>query len=215
MSVELLRDYYPPPAGAYPFPDINHHWATIEACIGFRFPSDYKEFCTLYGERHEVAGWIRPSYPLGKGWENAPSDLATYVTVNLASSASFMISHTDAAWEAWIQDVAESLFILRVNIDAAQERGESDYCPYRLWPEKGGLFPWGRGDQGRPFSWLMDGDNPDRWPVVYAEPEWTEFYPTSMTGLLTAMFMQNYGDDEILALPSPQLDATINLNDLW
>ncbi|HYQ62613.1 SMI1/KNR4 family protein [Actinophytocola sp.] len=53
----------------------------------------------------------------------------------------------------------------------AWRTGESDRFPLPIFPEPGGLLPWGRSKQGDLFFWLTDGENPEDWPVVAAERE--------------------------------------------
>jgi hypothetical protein len=56
--------------------------------------------------------------------------------------------------------------------------------PVRLWPDRPGLLPWGRGDSGQAVLWWVDGP-PERWPVVLADPsDGLRTYDTDMTGLL-------------------------------
>jgi hypothetical protein len=44
-----------------------------------------------------------------------------------------------------------------------RESGEP--CPYPLYPEPGGLLPFGKSDNGDALYWLTAGA-PERWPVV-------------------------------------------------
>jgi hypothetical protein len=41
--------------------------------------------------------------------------------------------------------------------------------PYPVWPEPGGVFPWGSDQNGNYYLWLTDGP-PDLWQVVTNEP---------------------------------------------
>ena len=50
--------------------------------------------------------------------------------------------------------------------------------PYPIFPEPGGLLPWGVSHRAGLFFWLTEGDDPGNWPVVIAEPEfehWTRY----------------------------------------
>ncbi|MVO87785.1 hypothetical protein GPA10_24255 [Streptomyces sp. p1417] len=61
------------------------------------------------------------------------------------------------------------------------EDGETDpfYEPHHLYiPGKGGLIPWGSGDTGDSFFWLVEeGAAPDDWPILgrVAEAETTDW----------------------------------------
>lgn len=50
-------------------------------------------------------------------------------------------------------------------------KSEPDRFPLPIFPEPGGLLPWGRSTQADLFFWLTDGDDPRDWPVVVAERE--------------------------------------------
>ncbi|WP_409186006.1 SMI1/KNR4 family protein [Amycolatopsis sp. VS8301801F10] len=48
---------------------------------------------------------------------------------------------------------------------------------YRLFPEKGGLLPWGGDGEGGMFFWLTDSEDPNQWRVArYGQSmdEWRE-----------------------------------------
>ena len=54
---------------------------------------------------------------------------------------------------------------------------------YRLFPEPGGLLPWGQDQQGGIFCWLTEPADPDRWRVAYYSRDgndWQE-HPGPMT----------------------------------
>ncbi|SMD25230.1 hypothetical protein [Lentzea albidocapillata] len=41
--------------------------------------------------------------------------------------------------------------------------------PHPIFPEPGGLLPWGVSHRADLFFWLTDGDDPNKWPVVLAD----------------------------------------------
>lgn len=41
--------------------------------------------------------------------------------------------------------------------------------PFAIFPEPGGLLPWGTSRSGDLFFWLTESDDPDTWPVVAAD----------------------------------------------
>jgi hypothetical protein len=47
--------------------------------------------------------------------------------------------------------------------------------PYPLFPEPGGLLPWGWGPRVEPLYWLTNATDPDSWPVVVADYDCTEW----------------------------------------
>jgi hypothetical protein len=73
-------------------------------------------------------------------------------------------------------------------IDAYKKRKEKwgeEQCPYPLYPEPGGLFCWGRTENGDTLLWKTAGDA-DSWSVVVNEGRTTRFeeFPVSMTVFL-------------------------------
>jgi hypothetical protein len=75
-----------------------------------------------------------------------------------------------------------------------QVRDEGERIPYPLFPEDGGILPWGRTDNGDVCYWLRRGSDPDRWIVAVNEsrgPDWDEF-EGSMTEFLVAVLARRY-----------------------
>jgi hypothetical protein len=57
---------------------------------------------------------------------------------------------------------------------------------YKLFPQKGGLFPWGRTGNGDYLNWHAIG-NPEKWDVVVwdsGEAEFKEFRGKNFSGFL-------------------------------
>jgi hypothetical protein len=48
--------------------------------------------------------------------------------------------------------------------------------PYPIFPEEGGLLPWGFGPRGELFFWLTQDDDPDRWPVLWADTYYNDWF---------------------------------------
>lgn len=47
--------------------------------------------------------------------------------------------------------------------------------PYPIYPEPGGLLPWGHSPRREPFFWITASDDPDTWTVAYADDYFTEW----------------------------------------
>lgn len=64
--------------------------------------------------------------------------------------------------------------------------GESTF-PYPVYPEPGGVLPWGETDDGDQLFWITSGE-PDTWRVLINEVRSTVFehFAYSMTGFLAA-----------------------------
>lgn len=84
----------------------------------------------------------------------------------------------------WVLNPASSnqhLHLLREGepiLSALRElRQAGEQCPYPLYPEIGGLFPFGKTDNGDALFWLQVGE-PNQWPVVVnaaRDPEYQKF----------------------------------------
>lgn len=60
-------------------------------------------------------------------------------------------------------------------------------CPYPIFPEPGGILPWGESNEGQLYFWLIGAEDPDSWPVVWTDhydEEWQRFPGTMWEFLL-------------------------------
>jgi hypothetical protein len=69
-----------------------------------------------------------------------------------------------------IQQVPRRLGALR----ELKQQGGDRACPYPLFPESGGLLPWGITDNGDVLYWRTEG-RPDHWGTVVNESRGPEF----------------------------------------
>ncbi|MET9262033.1 SMI1/KNR4 family protein [Amycolatopsis sp. NPDC004079] len=70
---------------------------------------------------------------------------------------------------------------------------------YGLFPEPGGLLPWGTDGQGGTFCWITTSTDPDAWKIAYhsqGADEWRE-YPGPTTRLLYEI-LSNTGEENLL-----------------
>jgi hypothetical protein len=65
-------------------------------------------------------------------------------------------------------------------------QGPADMRPYPVHPKENGIVPWARTVEGDTFYWLPDDPDPDRWSVVFADCDFTEWhrYPGTATQFL-------------------------------
>jgi hypothetical protein len=56
-----------------------------------------------------------------------------------------------------------------------REAGYGTY-PYPIFPEPGGVLPWATGPRGEPICWLTEDDDPDRWPVILTDADFTRWH---------------------------------------
>lgn len=58
---------------------------------------------------------------------------------------------------------------------------EPERVPYPIFPEPGGVIPWGDTDENHEFFWLPRSENPDEWSVVFSTADferWGEYHGT-------------------------------------
>jgi hypothetical protein len=108
-------------------------WDEVEAVLGTRLPSDFKQLMT--------------KFPSGAFAERF------YVYSPVQSKA---------ALDEFRNDWRESLDWL------VELRDDESDIPYPIYPEPGGVIPWGLGDEHL-FYWETEGpnDDPDSWRVVF------------------------------------------------
>jgi hypothetical protein len=103
-----------------------------------------------------------------------------------------------------IQQLEEELVPLR---ELKQEFGNNT-CPYPIFPEEGGLFPWGRTDNGDVLFWKTSG-SPVSWIVIIHEARsnnyeefqlsMTSFYQAIVQGKINSKVIQT----ELINLDQP------------
>jgi hypothetical protein len=54
-------------------------------------------------------------------------------------------------------------------------RGELERFPMPIYPELGGLLPWGRSRRNDLFFWLTDSPDPDHWSIVVSDAEFSRW----------------------------------------
>lgn len=73
-----------------------------------------------------------------------------------------------AALAALTKEVRERLRLARAN----------EPVPYRLFPDRGGLFPWAEAGDGCTLFWRTDRGGPNDWTIAFCDAdfsEWEEF----------------------------------------
>jgi hypothetical protein len=75
--------------------------------------------------------------------------------------------------------------------------------PLRLFPEPGGLIPWGRGDEHE-YCWdTSAGESPDDWTVTFHFREESGAYPGNASSFLADVLTGRYTDDLLFYRPDP------------
>lgn len=67
--------------------------------------------------------------------------------------------------------------------------------PHPIYPEPGGLVPWGRGPLGGPLCWLTEEADPNAWPVVVVDEHYMawQVFPGGVCDFLTAVVEGRFG----------------------
>ncbi len=112
-------------------------FAAVESEIGLQLPSDYKKLVAAYGDGCWQGFW----YLLNPFSGNQHLNLLVQASREGASGYDIL------------------------SAERAIKKLETEY-PHRIWPEQGGIFPWGITDNGGRFFWLTAGST-DHWPTIY------------------------------------------------
>ncbi|MFD0558684.1 hypothetical protein FB566_4637 [Stackebrandtia endophytica] len=132
-------------------------WGEVEDALGVVLPTDYKawgsEYVSLHVDRFlAIDNFATPVYFERDFSETVASGLVSVRRSMERSGRMYLIDDQD-------QVVGEDLAALPV------------------YPEPGGLLMWGSSTYTGSFMWLMDGDDPDEWPIVVTnrDSEWWQF----------------------------------------
>ena len=152
---------------------LDRPWDVVEQQIGLPLPADYKAFIDLYG-----TGKVSSA----DGW----ADIWNFRDKSLfGRSVSEGLSGPESVAQFYRR---------RVNT--------TDWpCPFPIYPEPGGLLPFGSVVDVQHLNWLTTGP-PDRWDVVYFHfdgLEFTRLEGDSFSRCLLKMLRQEYSG---LARPS-------------
>lgn len=90
------------------------------------------------------------------------------------------------------RDNAELLAIF-----ADEDTGYLTDTTYRLFPEPGGLYPWGRNGAGGTFWWITDAPDPDDWRIAYNDYDNWHEHPGPMTKVVHELLVST-GVDHLL-----------------
>lgn len=74
--------------------------------------------------------------------------------------------------------------------DMRELRGLGHPIPYPIFPEPGGLLPWASGPRAEPFFWLTNSENPNSWPIVTTNhdfSQWRQFSGSACELLMEIM----------------------------
>ncbi|VTS07908.1 hypothetical protein [Tuwongella immobilis] len=133
-------------------------WSTVESRSGITFPVEFKKIVDSFG----LGEWGEWVILFGPGFFPPVYDIEIAPFEILDGEREFIKDLTSAE--------------LRIEF------------PYSLWPEKGGLFPFGVTVQSDRLYWKTDSD-PDKWPIVLqaSRDTMTEIYHMSTPEFLSRL----------------------------
>lgn len=163
------------------------------------------EISSRVDEIATLLGWQRPFIP-ERSWALVEQDLGTA----LPSDYKMLLTRfpggvfrrieidspvaNERAWANYKHALEELLQIL-----GDEDLEYLDKVDYALYPEPGGLLPWGSDGQGGTFCWITDSGDPDGWRITYHDQsadEWRE-HPGPVTQLLYEI-LTSRGKDNLL-----------------
>ena len=159
---------------------LDRSWAAVERGIGLPLPDDYKAFIDLYG-----TGQVSSA----RGWA---------VVWNFRDASLFGRSLSDALGGPG----SVARFYRR------QVNGADWPCPFPIYPEAGGLLPFGSVVDVQNLNWLTAGP-PAEWDVVYFHfdgLEFTRLEGDSFARCLLKMLRQEYSGLERPASLEPPFE---------
>ncbi|RSN60626.1 hypothetical protein DMH01_15125 [Amycolatopsis sp. WAC 04182] len=153
----------------------------------------------------DLLDWRREFAPQ-KQWAEVESELGTALPVDYKELLTrfpggvfrritiYSPVANEQAWTEYKYNLDQLLWIL-----GDEDLEYLDKVNYRLFPEPGGLLPWGGDGQGGTFCWITESADPDTWKIAYysqGADEWSE-HPGPVTKLLYEI-LTNKGEDNIL-----------------
>lgn len=122
-----------------------------------------------------------------------PSDYRAFLDIyGLGSIDGFLSVLSPSAPEP-LYSLASQLETQATVHGALRSQVGHDVIPYQMFPEFGGLIPWGTTTNGDVCYWVTSDSNPDRWAVFIedSEVEW-EQYPGTMSTFVQEVLQGTY-----------------------
>jgi hypothetical protein len=171
----------PPPAQPVT-PGSPELFAGVERAFDLVLPADYKEIIATYGDGQWQEFW----YLLNPFSANP---------------------HLNLIAQAPREDVSGND---QLSAERYIKERHPEY-PHPIWPERGGIFPWGATDNGGRFFWLTEGVA-DEWRTIYypsRDPD-SQTFELSVSEILCCvllgelpLFAEEFGDESPAPLFTP------------
>lgn len=118
-----------------------------------------------------------PNKPISSGtgqdWAKVEKEIGTRLPQDYKDFIAAYGSGSFAQFYTVFNPFAESKWVrLADRVNDAPERlqdihdDEPDFLPYDIFPKSPGILNWGNDGNGNDYFWLIEGDDPDAWPVI-------------------------------------------------
>jgi hypothetical protein len=149
IILDRLRQLHHPTAPAVL---TDGQWRAVEGQLGIAMPDDYKALLGLYAEGPPFAEWY--------GFYN-------FLTEEGRAAAQKDLTHL-----RWVREQVHGEMFHVAELLGRPENSVYPPVPFPVYPEPGGLYPWGWAQDGWTFYWLCHAA-PQAWDVV-AGFKWVE-----------------------------------------
>lgn len=155
-------------------------WELAPAELGVQLPLDYRAFVDLYGTVNFNGEWGPLTLKEDSGGGRRPGGLA-----------------------GWRFDTDNDF---REQVEIEDEFWDQEFTP--VFPDPGGLLPWGVSSNHDYCCWLTTGPDPEQWPVaVFGEGRdgKLDHFDGGFAEFVAAVITRNYAhEDEFLIRPDPE-----------
>ncbi|MEV0842268.1 hypothetical protein AB0I55_22360 [Actinocatenispora sera] len=166
-----MNEYLPLIRGAAGVPEVRSRiaWSEIEAELGLSLPEDYEELLEGLPPGRFNDQFIDVRHPIFAG-----------------------------SSDRFVSGLKEFLGALKEGRDLEKALGDKAATHLAVYPEAGGILPWGRVEDDWIFAWKTAGE-PSKWKSVAVSFEFNELYPLpgSMSQALYRLIIGDTGVEEL------------------
>ncbi|MFE7532366.1 SMI1/KNR4 family protein [Kitasatospora sp. NPDC057542] len=166
-------------------------WELAPAELGVQLPSDYRAFIDLYGAVNLNGEW-------------GVSSPAQAIDPGLPGGFVLWQTKTDGEF--------------RGQVRCEDEFWDQEYTP--IFPDPGGLLPWGSNSNHAYCCWLTTGPNPEQWPVAIFDcgglDGKLDLYDGGFAQFVATVLTGGYAhEDELRVIPDPEDWGPARRRPLW
>ncbi|WP_133884250.1 hypothetical protein [Glycomyces sp. NRRL B-16210] len=162
---------------------------TLSESLGIQLPSDYLQWASQY-ETLEICNEM-----IVWNWLSKLRPLPTPASVGATLEGI---------------DLARATAQGRENVLDSEDNATGPRPWLPIYPEAGGLFPWGTDTNGTLYLWDARNSDPDDWTVVLYNRSWREF-DCGFTEFLVRLMRQEYRNSRMFIREWPWLSTVREL----